>query len=62
MDSMDNYTKQYAHQQSDWLMQAKNYWNELEDHRQRLEMQQDRYYRLSSDAEQSDVDIEQALL
>jgi hypothetical protein len=51
MDSIDNYTKQYAYSQSDWLMQAKNYWNELEDHRQRLEMQQDRYYRLSSDAE-----------
>jgi len=27
-----------------------------------LETQQDRYYRLSSDAEQSDVEIEQALL
>lgn len=62
MDSMDNYSKQYSQQQGEYLTQAKNYWNELEDHRQRLEVQQDRYYRLSSDAEQSDVEIEQALL
>lgn len=62
MDSMDNYAKQYSYQQGEYLTQAKNYWNELEDHRQKLEVQQDRYYRLSSDAEQSDVEIEQALL
>jgi hypothetical protein len=46
----------------DLITKAKDYWTDLEEHRVRLETQQDRYYRLSSDAEQSDVEIEQALL
>ena len=58
MEPFESFQKQYQTQQTDFLTRAKDYWQQLEDHRVQLEIQQDRYYRLSSDAEQSDVEIE----
>lgn len=62
LEPFDHFQKSYANSTSDTLKAANTFWTDLEDHRSRLEMQQDRYYRLSSDAEQSDIEIESALL
>ena len=62
MEPFDHYQRSYVNTSSDLLHDSKVLWTELEDHRIKLETQQDRYYRLSNDAEQTDIEIEQALL
>lgn len=51
MEPIEDFSKAFTATSNEKFSSAKTYWSELEDHRARLEMQQDRYYRLSSDAE-----------
>jgi hypothetical protein len=51
LEPLEHHQKSFQAMTSEQITQAKAIWSELEEHRQRLETQQDRYYRLSSDAE-----------
>lgn len=62
MEPLDHNQRSFQATTQDQITRAKAFWADMEERRVRLETQQDRYYRLSSDAEQTDVDIEQALL
>jgi len=61
-EPLDHFQRVTGAVATEMLGQARGLWTEIEEQRGKVETQQDRYYRLSSDAEQSDIEIEQALL
>eukprot|EP00347_Sterkiella_histriomuscorum_P007183 403349944 len=62
IEPLEQYQKNYIQTNSELISQSKTYWHTLEEEKRKLHLIQDRYYKLMTEVEQSEISIEVALL
>ncbi|CDW76802.1 tbc domain-containing protein [Stylonychia lemnae] len=62
IEPLEVYQKNYVQTSTELISQAKTYWHTLEDEKKKLSLIKERYCKLMSDVEQSEIQIEVALL